>query len=212
MTARLLLLSSDGWRQEYRITGVETIIGRAEDCEIVLDYASVSRQHARVERDEADNYTLVDCGSTNGTFLNGRRLAASHRLNNGDQFTIGNVNVRFVDGTGANAVSTVRGGPKKSQPIWCDPESWTVWLNEKPVEFKLSAQEFQILDLLTGRYGQVCGRDQLGDAIWGRGNYDINMLHRLVHRLKEKLGDEYAPWVVSVPGVGYKIEQPTAPV
>jgi pSer/pThr/pTyr-binding forkhead associated (FHA) protein len=211
MTARLLLLSGDGWRQEYRLAKPETFIGRADDCDIVLDYASVSRQHARIEQDEGGNYRLADCGSTNGTFLNGRRLASAHRLNHGDQFSIGNVTVRFVDGSGANAASTLRGGPGKAQPIWCDPASWTVWLNEKPVEFRLSAQEFQLLDLLTSRYGQVCGRDQLGDAIWGRGNYDINMLHRLVRRVREKLGPEYAPWVASVPGLGYKIERRDVP-
>jgi predicted component of type VI protein secretion system len=209
MTARLLLLSSDGWRQEYRITGVETVIGRAEDCDIVLDYASISREHARIELDELGTYTLVDCGSTNGTFLHGRRLAEPRRLTSGDQFSIGTVSVRFVDGQDANVVPTVRAAPGKSQPIWCDPSSWTVWLDDNPVEFKLSAQEFQLLDLLTSRYAQVCGRDQLGEAIWGRGNFDLNMLHRLVHRLKEKLGDAHAPWVVSIPGVGYKIEAPT---
>ncbi len=34
-------------------------------------------------------------GSTNGTFINGERLAADHRLSDGDIVTVGSVNLRF---------------------------------------------------------------------------------------------------------------------
>ncbi|MGH2353957.1 MAG: winged helix-turn-helix domain-containing protein, partial [Chloroflexota bacterium] len=54
---------------------------------------------------------------------------------------------------------------------------------------------------------RVCVRQELGDAIWGAHNWDPNMLHRLVYRLKEKLepNPERPRYVQTVPWVGYRL-------
>jgi DNA-binding response OmpR family regulator len=54
----------------------------------------------------------------------------------------------------------------------------------------------------------VCERDQLGNAIWGADQWDLNMLHRLVHRLKEKieLRTDQPQFIVTVTGVGYRLQ------
>jgi ABC transport system ATP-binding/permease protein len=51
-------------------------IGRDPSNDLHLDAAVVSRAHARVER-TASGHTLIDLGSTNGTYVNGRRLTAN---------------------------------------------------------------------------------------------------------------------------------------
>lgn len=67
-------------------------IGRSEESEIVLLDPSVSRAHAVVEVAGGD--ALVrDLGSTNGTFLNGRRIE-SERLREGDELRFGNTRMR----------------------------------------------------------------------------------------------------------------------
>ena len=50
------------------------IIGRAEDCDMVLDHPSVSRLHATVQATPEGYLAVVDADSSNGTFLhrNGR--------------------------------------------------------------------------------------------------------------------------------------------
>jgi len=50
------------------------IIGRAEDCDMVLDHPSVSRMHATVQATPEGYLAVVDADSSNGTFLhrNGR--------------------------------------------------------------------------------------------------------------------------------------------
>ena len=50
-------------------------------------------------------------------------------------------------------------------------------------------------------------RRELGDAIWGRDQWDPNMLHRLVHRLKEKIepNPDKPRYVQTVPWVGYRL-------
>ena len=51
-------------------------IGRDPVSDIVLNDPEVSRQHARFTRLDEGGYQVQDLGSTNGTFVNGERLAA----------------------------------------------------------------------------------------------------------------------------------------
>jgi hypothetical protein len=78
--------------------GVYTIeeacrIGRGEESQIVLHDPSVSRAHAVVEV-AAGKAVVRDLGSTNGTFLNGRRVEAEP-LRDGDELRFGNTRMRF---------------------------------------------------------------------------------------------------------------------
>src|SRR3972149_4539577 len=62
-------------------------IGRKPGCEIVLDNLAVSGEHANVFTIGDDSF-IQDLGSTNGTFINNKRLA-KHHLRNGDTVVIG---------------------------------------------------------------------------------------------------------------------------
>jgi len=66
----------------------ELFIGRSSDSDITLDVSYVSSKHARLfEKDE--KCMLEDLGSTNGTYLNRRRITAPTELQRGDQIKIG---------------------------------------------------------------------------------------------------------------------------
>ncbi len=78
------------------IRGPGMIIGRSSDNDICLAEAEVSRRHSRLELqmegDESVALTLQDLGSTNGTYLNGRRLEPEGEptlLRNGDVVRVG---------------------------------------------------------------------------------------------------------------------------
>ena len=64
-------------------------IGRATLNTLVLDSAKVSRLHAIIHSERAGAFWLVDLGSSNGTFLNKRRIHEPTRLRDCDQITIG---------------------------------------------------------------------------------------------------------------------------
>ena len=72
----LVLISMDPRRRESIVLEDNCyIIGKlASESDIVLEHSSVSRIHAKIER-YANDYYLCDMNSTNGTFLNGQRLA-----------------------------------------------------------------------------------------------------------------------------------------
>ena len=74
-------------------------IGRSPANQLVVDDQRASRKHAEIRLAAGGRYCLFDVGSSNGTWLNGRRVTAPQNLVDGDQITIGDVHARFVAST-----------------------------------------------------------------------------------------------------------------
>jgi DNA-binding winged helix-turn-helix (wHTH) protein len=72
----------------------ENLLGRDEASIVWIDDALVSRRHARIVIDET-GAVLEDLDSKNGTYLRGERIAASTKLADEDQVTIGPVSMTF---------------------------------------------------------------------------------------------------------------------
>ena len=68
--------------------GEELTIGRAEKCHIMVDDTYVSQVHARIYAN-GETYVVEDLGSTNGTYLNRRRITSPEELSRGDRVKIG---------------------------------------------------------------------------------------------------------------------------
>lgn len=66
----------------------ELTIGRADGCRIRLDDSFTSQLHARVFTRDGQ-FFVEDLGSTNGTFVNGSKIAAAAPLRRGDRVKIG---------------------------------------------------------------------------------------------------------------------------
>ena len=71
-------------------------MGRADGSDIPVDDPFASSVHARIFPREQFMY-IEDMGSTNGTFLNGRRLRAAERLKVGDTVRIGETEYRYQE-------------------------------------------------------------------------------------------------------------------
>ena len=70
------------------------LIGRDEKCDYVIHDASISRHHANIETCDG-SYLITDLNSTNGTFVNERRVT-SHPLRAGDRVRIANHIFKFL--------------------------------------------------------------------------------------------------------------------
>ena len=70
-------------------------LGRADEADVRFDDVSLSRIHARVVRIGSE-YVINDAGSTNGTYINDRRIDAPTSLKDGDRIQLGsNTTLRF---------------------------------------------------------------------------------------------------------------------
>ncbi|MGI8649919.1 MAG: FhaA domain-containing protein [Rubrobacter sp.] len=69
-------------------------VGRSQDNDIVISDPNVSRNHARLIREE-NGFVLEDLGSTNGTLLDGAPIGRE-RIESGDELTFGQSTARFV--------------------------------------------------------------------------------------------------------------------
>jgi pSer/pThr/pTyr-binding forkhead associated (FHA) protein len=90
-----------------------TVFGRGSECQAVIESARVSRAHAQVER-VGDGFRLRDRGSSNGTWMNGRRLEQVV-LKDGDTFTIGDARCVFKAGFTSEDLTIVEAGPRKGK-------------------------------------------------------------------------------------------------
>jgi hypothetical protein len=95
--ARLTLLdaaAADGPAGRVVPLAGETTIGRRSHCEVTLSDDAVSGRHARLAPRDG-SWQIEDLGSTNGTYVNGRRVAGPQPLRSGDVVTAGNAAWRF---------------------------------------------------------------------------------------------------------------------
>ncbi len=82
--ARLVPLAGEATACELPVG--ETILGRSEACNVLVEGGAVSKMHARIER-SADRLVVHDLGSSNGTFVNGVR-ARTGALRHGDEISL----------------------------------------------------------------------------------------------------------------------------
>ncbi|MBX2812300.1 MAG: FHA domain-containing protein [Myxococcales bacterium] len=72
------------------------VVGRSPACELTLDDENISRRHCLVRRDTY-GFSVQDLGSLNGVQLNGQRLLAEGRLQDGDELALGPIKLTFLD-------------------------------------------------------------------------------------------------------------------
>jgi predicted component of type VI protein secretion system len=90
----------------FTLEGDQLTIGRDSANEIVINDAEVSRRHARLTF-QGGKYVLEDLGSTNGTFVNGQRLAGPRVLKAGEVVSFGEKIVLVFEATTFDAGATV---------------------------------------------------------------------------------------------------------
>ncbi len=86
---RLIERGTDaGQTREILLTEPEFLIGRGADCNLRLRESAVSRHHCTI-RVAGGEATVLDLGSSNGTFVNGQRIRSSSPLRSGDELKVG---------------------------------------------------------------------------------------------------------------------------
>ncbi len=113
--ATLEVISPDGDRRLVSLDGRPVTLGRAADCDVVIEESFVSALHARIEP-ARNGFILTDAGSTNGTWVDGAQVRGAKPLADGSTVILGqpgNYRLRFLAApeTGAPAPAV---GPDKN--------------------------------------------------------------------------------------------------
>ncbi len=174
-------------------------IGRSSICDIVVDIDTISRLHAKIERDLV-RYILYDTNSANGTYVNGQQLGEPHILQ--DQDLIGFSGAEpllcFEDADPTIQLATGR--------LRYDPKLMVFFLNYRKID--LTPSEFRLLRFLYQYAGEVCTRDRCAEAVWEHEyipDPDNDPLNRVVSNLRTKLKkiDPTSTMIETARGKGY---------
>ena len=95
MSAVLLLIKDRKQVAKVVVTSSAFVIGRSPECNLPIDEALASRQHAEVVL-ERGSYWVRDRGSRNGTSVNGEKITGNRELKDGDEIEIGSTRLKFV--------------------------------------------------------------------------------------------------------------------
>ena len=112
-----LSISYDGGPpQQVRLPSRRFTLGRSVDDDLVIDDPGLSRRHALLETVDAA-VLITDCGSRNGTFVNGNKISGPTVLKDGDVISIGTIatiKILTSDSSRRAALKPVSGTPNKS--------------------------------------------------------------------------------------------------
>jgi hypothetical protein len=103
------------------LTKDRTTLGRKADNDIVLENPAVSSRHCVFELEGLADVYVQDAGSTNGTFVNNRRIRQRHKLEDEDVIAVAGFRIRYLansgdSGFGATALMTLGGASQLPPP------------------------------------------------------------------------------------------------
>ncbi len=188
----------------------EFIIGRGEDCDIMLPDRQVSRHHFRVVRDD-DGYNVEDLGSKNGTYINGAPVRGSMQLQDGDEIQVAlSVRLLFV---GAEAtLPLTQEMLRVAQPgLRLNKSQRQVWVNGATLDPPLSLSQYRLLEILWEHKGKIVTREEVIAAVWPESDeagITEQAIDALVRRLRDRLAevDPDHEYLVTVRGHGFRLD------
>ena len=199
--------------QQWIIEG-DVILGRGNNCTIIIPERQVSRHHARITHNEK-GYFLEDLGSKNGTHVNGHLIDKGIYLNDGDVVQIALAQeIVYV-----SADSTIPLGREaesfkaEKKRLFIEKRSRRVWVGGKELAPSLSVAQFRVLEILYDQEGRVVSRDTLTQEVWGEeGAVEVSVqaLDALIRRLRSRLAqvDGKHEYILTVRGHGLRLNNP----
>lgn len=207
---KLIIKRADG--SSYRELEWETpllSIGRDGSNDLVIEHPLASRRHARLERID-EGFAIRDLDSTNGTYVNEDRITGLCMLHNQDQVVVADTIITFQD-----PEATVKGvvppevlrRVRPDEELRVDSRTKEVYVRNALLDPPLTVKEFQLLELLYNRKGQVISKDEIARSVWDYEVFDYNAIDALVYRLRQRIEPSpTAPrYLMTQRGFGYKL-------
>jgi hypothetical protein len=179
--------------------------GRDPSNAVVLPHPLVSRRHLRIARVRL-GFEVEDLDCRNGTLLDGEPLAGA-RVVGGPAVAEAGPFILAISSSVSEQTWTAA-QPARTPRTLLDRGPRQFHIDGALVLDVLTSHEYVVLDILESQAPAVVERDVLGDAVWGAGQWDAYMLHNLISRIRRRItqGGAAGEVIVTVPGVGYRLE------
>ncbi|PWH18496.1 MAG: hypothetical protein DDG59_06020 [Anaerolineae bacterium] len=194
----------------------QLLIGRDEQCDIVIPERQVSRHHARLTR-TAQGTFLEDLASKNGTHVNGVLIAQPTLLQDGDSIQIALAQVFYYLSSEATLPLEEPSvlSSAANQALRLDKRSRRVWIRDQEILPPLSPPQYTLLEMLYENPDQVIPRSALIEAIWGEKEAVLvseQALDALIRRLRQRIAevDPLHNYIQTVRGHGLRLNNPAA--
>src|SRR5215213_6776703 len=112
----IIIQEKGGEQRRLEFDKPEITIGRVQGNDVILPKGNVSKRHARIVLKDG-KFIIVDLKSTNGTYVNGRKITSPLVVKDSDKIYIGDF-IMGVDETGAggDAIAAEAASPPPSSP------------------------------------------------------------------------------------------------
>ncbi|MEX2030046.1 MAG: FHA domain-containing protein [Anaerolineales bacterium] len=211
----LIALSGKVNGTRFPLDREEFLIGRGQDCALVIADRQVSRHHVRLRKVE-EGYVVEDLGSKNGTHVNGARVAGPLVLQDGDVIQVAlAAKLTYVASEATLPLSLGEASEIGLGRVRMDPGAHRVWVTEKELDPPLSPPQYRLLELLYQNPSRVVSREEIVGYVWagaeGEGVSE-QAIDALARRLRERLADLDPGWdyLVTVRGHGFRLHNPVA--
>ncbi|MBV9210866.1 MAG: FHA domain-containing protein [Acidobacteria bacterium] len=125
MDVTLSYYDDAGRLRRVQVESKRFLIGRIPDNDLMIEHSSLSRRHALIESFD-DGVQISDCGSRNGTFLNGSPVTLPVELHDGDMINLADVvelTVEMANADEAQAVYASAPVAKTPAPVAPQPQA-----------------------------------------------------------------------------------------
>jgi DNA-binding winged helix-turn-helix (wHTH) protein len=210
-TAPILIGQSGDQRgRRWAIIHEGIILGRGEECDVVIADRQVSRQHARITRKHGCTY-LEDLDSKNGTCRNGAPVKGEVELSDGDVVQIALAAEYLYVASDSTLPLGFEGNPLRPGRIRVNPVEHSVLFGEQQMDPPLSIHQYRLLELLILRGGALVTREVLIATVWPDeepGGITDQAIDALVRRLRDRLKelDPEREYIVTVRGHGFRMD------
>jgi pSer/pThr/pTyr-binding forkhead associated (FHA) protein len=211
---RPVLTVEEGVHIGLRVTvdADDFVIGRGDECNLVLEDRAISRQHARIHH-EGGVYYVEDLASKNGTWLNGEAVDQPCSLSDSDRIQLAMAVKIIFNESDATVEMSFDPASLKSR-LTLDRDARRVFIGQQEVTPPLSLPQYRLLQLLFDAGGGVCTREEVIDSVWpeaeGEGVSE-QAIDALVRRLRDRMAevDPNHQYVVTVRGHGFRLDNPS---
>ncbi|MFQ5413267.1 MAG: SpoIIE family protein phosphatase [Phycisphaerae bacterium] len=165
--ALLRYMSEQGQVETASLADEPFVIGRGPSCQIVFVSDMVSREHARIEREDDGRYRIRDMGSRNKTSVNGQ-IVSETLLTPGDIVRIGDRVIEYVgDDMTRDKIDMTFLTPDRHEPAHAD------WIKPK-TPLSLTTQQVGQLARLACDTGLTSRPEDIADGALGRLILDVS--------------------------------------